>query len=429
MNFGKTFIYPNALITAHNLAKNFPYPRDSIESIQFKKLKRLLCYAYRNIRFYRNRMNDAGFSPFEFNDMEEFQKLPVLTKEEYKSYVEKEVSVNPEKYDGWYKESTSGSTGTPMQVYRTWRERSYSIAKWIRAIQLNGYSFTFKTCYGGYLRKNNPDSWIQALGIGRRKSISFMGPLDVMIEEYKEAEPDFFYANKTHIFLMAREIMRQNIQIKQPSLYAVASETLDENSRAVIQRVFGTSNMFEVYGAIELGGNLAFQMKGRDGLYFSHDTDILELDNNGTMNNREGFSIVTDLHIWSFPLIRYRLGDWLEMEKENDDFFSIIKRIRGREEDLIYLPNGKKLPYLHFSVIMRDYPHVQQFRIIQEDIKSIKIQLVLQDRREITDIQKTLTKKLSSLLECDMYCHFEFPEQLLPDPNGKLRMVINKLDR
>ena len=40
-----------------------------------------------------------------------------------------------------YMDTTSGTTGIPLEFYRTWPERGYMIAKYLRALFLNGLKF------------------------------------------------------------------------------------------------------------------------------------------------------------------------------------------------------------------------------------------------------------------------------------------------
>ncbi len=430
INIEKHLTYLRALLMSRRLVKNYPFERTRIKDLQFQKLKKLLIYSYNNIPFYHDRMDAAGFSPFAFKRMEEFQKIPVLTKNEYREFVNSVLEAEPHKYEDWFEDGTSGSTGTPLKVIRTWKERAYIIAKWLRPMFLNGYSFRHKTfSLPPPHREVKRDSLLQSLGIGRRINVPYSESAENMVREYIRAEPDFLYAGKSHLLLMAREIGQKNISIKKPRYYAVTSETLDENSKAVIQTVFGDSNMYEVYGAIELGGNLGFQIKGTSGLHFCHDTNILELDNNGSLNQEQGACIITDLYTWSFPLIRYRLGDWIEMEPSVGDTMPVIKKIIGREDDWILLPDGQKLP-LHADIydIMIRRNEIVQFRIIQEDVKSLKVQIVLADEGLKEAVENKLTEDLKKYISPQMEYRFEFLKEILPDPNGKIRMVVNKLE-
>ena len=114
----------------------------------------------------------------------------------------------------------------------------------------------------------------------------------------------------------------------------------------LIQEIFGEENLVEIYGAIECG-ILGFELKRKGFLYPSLDTHIIELDNDGIVNKARGNCIVTALDIFSFPLIRYRLGDWIEME----DFegYPVIKSILGRLDDWITWKDGSRIPFHFFA--------------------------------------------------------------------------------
>ncbi len=427
MNFYKNLTNPLALLQAHRLVKNSPFKRHTVRELQFQRLKKLLVYAYENIDFYRDRMDDAGFSPYNFTDMAEYQKLPPLTKTEYREYTEKVIAADPDKYKTWHKDGTSGSTGTPMEIYRTWQERAYILAKWLRAIMMNGYSFRHTTCLVTRRQKIEKDSLAQYLGFGKRHALCFTEPFEKIISKYQQITPDFLYANKSHLLLLAKDILDRGLKIKQPRLYAVASETLDKNAKAIIQSVFGQSNMFEVYGAIELGGNLAFQIKGTCGMHFCHDTNILELDNNGVLNEKEGACIITDLYTKSFPLIRYRLGDWIKMQEAEESMMPLINSIKGREDDWIFLPNGKRISFIPFLVPLSENLDIVQFRIIQEVIDKVKIQIVIKKGIDKDSLRNNLIEELKKVVSPELDYIIEYREQLPPDPNGKLRVVINTL--
>ena len=143
--FSEIFLNFYVYYNLRKLLNNFPFKPDVIRQIQHKKLRELLYYSYRNIPYYRARMDKAGFHPDSFRGVEDLQKLPPLTKDEYRTYTGKMVSENPEKYKKYYHDSTSGSSGTPLQLHRTWPERAYLLAKWLREPYTNGYKYSDKT--------------------------------------------------------------------------------------------------------------------------------------------------------------------------------------------------------------------------------------------------------------------------------------------
>lgn len=424
----KLFTYPRALVQTFMFTKGFPYNDLIYEKYQLKKLRKILIFSYKNFPFYKERMDSVGFNPYTFKSITEFKKIPVLTKPEYKKFVEDIIKQNPDKYSSYYKDGTSGSTGQPLKVLRTWEERSYMITKWLTAMRVNGYSFFHRTfSLPSPHRIVKRDSWVQGLGFGRRYTVSYTDTVENMIKGYIKAKPDFFYANKSQILLMAQEVLKRRLKIKSPKYYAVTSETLDENSKRIIQSVFGRDNMFEVYGAVELGGVLAIQVKGKEGLFFYHHTNFLELNNMGVVNAESGNCIITDYYIKSFPLIRYRLGDWIELCMSENKTFPKIKKIRGREDDWVLLPDGSKIPFHPFYEIMEKRNEVIQFRIIQNSISEISVQIVLKNRVKQTDFKNQLIEELRSQISNEILFNVEFVEQILPDPNGKLRMIVSRI--
>ena len=112
---------------------------EDVRKVRFSRLKRLLCDAYRTYPFYRERFDASHFDPFSMVDLDDFKKAPVLTKEDYRSFINRRLELAGKRYQDWYHDTTSGSTGIPLQLYRSWDERAYMLAKWMRVLLLNGY--------------------------------------------------------------------------------------------------------------------------------------------------------------------------------------------------------------------------------------------------------------------------------------------------
>ena len=357
--------------------------------------------------------------------VDEIQKLPVLHKSEYRAFTDSLFEANPEKYNRWYLDGTSGATGTPLKIYRMWSERAYMLAKYLRAMFLNGYRITDTTfCLPSPHRLAKGDSLVQTLGLMRRYSVSYTAPVQEMVEGYIRANPDYLYANKSQLVEMGLYIQKLGISISRPRLYLSAAETMDENSKRVIEDVFGSENLFQVYGAVEFN-TLAFQTKGQDWFHFNHDTNILELENDGKLDVNQGNCIITDLHIQSMPLIRYKLGDWLETA--NIDGLTVIKRIRGRLDDWVTFRDGSRKPFHAFYEVMERRAEVLKFRIVQETYDLIRVLIVPQADADVDFVRQRVVKDMLAEVRDDVNFKVEFVESIPPDPSGKLRMIISKV--
>ena len=357
MVIGKVFENVIIFFKLKGLLKNFPFQPHPITITQLVKLKKLVIHAYKNFSFYKKLMDDADFDPHALKTLEDLRKLPVIDKTMYRDFTDSIVRKNPSFYrTKFHVDGTSGSTGMPLKIYRSWQEKAHIKADVLRALRLNGYGVFDKTLWIiSPHRLTSRDSFFQRFGIMPRHCVSYLETPDNMCKAYVKVNPDVLWANKSQLNQLALYVKSIGIEIQKPKILVCTAETLDANSRRLIQDVFGEENLIEIYGAIEFG-ILGFQLKGRGFLYPCHDSKIIELDNHGNFNSMQGNCIVTDLNIFSFPLIRYRLGDWLEMEESKG--LPIIKRIRGRMDDWITWKDGSRIPFYFFMRLWSDGPRL-----------------------------------------------------------------------
>jgi phenylacetate-coenzyme A ligase PaaK-like adenylate-forming protein len=401
-------------------------PAEEVHKIQFTRLKKLLCDVYQTHPFYQERFDASQFNPFKMADLSDIKKVPVLEKEDYRDFVKSQVEKGEKRYQNWYDDTTGGSTGIPMRVLRNWDERSYMLGKWMQVLFLNGYNWrdvTYSLRSPNHLQR---DSIVQRFGILKRHVISFTDPVENMVEMYLKVKPSVVYANKTHLVQMALYCNQNKIELPKPHLCISFAETMDERSRAVIEKCYGAESLMQIYGTIEFSV-IAFQIKGEDCYNWSHTTNILEvLDENG-LDTNYGTPIITDLFIRSFPMIRYNLGDILETEIK--DGLPIIKKIYGRNDDEIIFADGKRLPWHNFAMILERRRELKQFRVIQEDYNLIRIVVAMESEADKSAVENAILTDLREKVRNEgMEYIIDFVDQIPPDPNGKLRMLISKVN-
>jgi len=421
----KLTLNPRLFVYLHRLNQESKLNYKEVNDIQFHRLKNILISAYLNHPFYKERFDNSGFNPFELKDTEEISSIPILEKEDYRRYCNNVVSFDEKKYKEWYKDGTSGTTGMPLKVYRTWSERAYMSAKWMRVLFSNGYSWRDKTFSLPSPHRLQKDSIIQKIGILERVSIPYTAPTREMVQGYLKEKPNIVYANKSQLVMMAIFVRDNKIDLPKPKLCISAAETMDESSRRIICEVFGEENLIEAYGAVEVN-NLAWQNKGQSLFNFSHSTNLLEVVDNQGKPSASGKAIITDFFINSFPLIRYNLGDFVETENANG--LQFIKKIKGRMDDWVLFSDGARIPFHAFYEIMERRSEISQFRVIQESFSLIKIQLVLGASADKTAIEKTIMNDIKKeIKEYGVEYQFEWRDKIEPDPSGKLRMLISKV--
>ena len=407
------------------LLNNYTFPLQKIESLQFKKLKKLLNFSYNHFEFYKSLFDQAGVHPNSIKSSEELQKLPVIDKDMYREFSYSLVKKNPNFYKKYYRDGTSGTTGKPLTIYRTWNERAYMLAKYLRPLFLNGLRYRDNTfCLPSPHRITESDSFLQKIGILRRECVAYTEPVEKMVEGFQKSQADFLYANKSQLIQMAQYIKKYNLSIKKPRMINSSGEFLDKNSKDLIEDIFGKDRLFEVYGIVECG-NLAFQRIGENYFHFNHDTNIIELENDGKINKTKGRCIITDLHIFSFPMIRYKLDDWIEMEER--DSLHVTTRIIGRDDDWISFRDGTKIPFHYFYEVMENKSAVRQFKFVQENFDQIKVYIYLDKNTNKETFEKQLLHDLKHKISDSIDYETIYTHQIPPDPSGKMRIIVSKI--
>lgn len=128
--------------------------------------------------------------------------------------------------------------------------------------------------------------------------------------------------------------------------------------------------MLDGYGAGD-GGITAFNFNGN---YFNVAYNCL-LETNQEVNLNSGLVYSTDLLNFSFPFIRYEVGDGAELGSKNSYNGQIITKLLGRKPNLIKLENGKVLIAPGFTVLFGEL-NVKAYRINKTDINQITVQVV-----------------------------------------------------
>jgi phenylacetate-coenzyme A ligase PaaK-like adenylate-forming protein len=363
------------------------------------------------------------------SDISELKSVPILEKEDYRAFIKQTVEEKGERhFRHWFVDSTSGSTGIPLRVLRTWDERAYMLAKWMQVLKLNGYNWrdvTFSLHSPSHVAER--DSIVQRFGIMKRYSIAYTSPVKEQVELYLKTRPSVVYGNKTYLVQLAMYCNDNNINLPQPDLCVSFAEKLDGASRSVLERCFGKNCLMEIYGALEVA-IMAYQIKGEDYFHMCDTTDIMEvLDENGRDTN-QGTAVLTNLFVRSFPMIRYNLGDLLETDIREG--LPVIKSIVGRQDDRIKFADGKAVPWAMMALILeRRRNELKQFRVIQEDYDHIRVVVAKDREADKSAVEHAIITDMRNEVRNEgIRYSVDFVERIPPDPNGKLRLLISKVN-
>jgi len=411
------------------LRRNTWLPTSELEKMQLKAFRKILKYAYENVAFYHRRFNAAKIKPEDIQSIEDMQGLPILAKKDVQRNFDSLVSRNV-RMEMCKKETTSGTTGTPLTFIAEKRASGIMSANKLRHQVENG-SRLFRDKYvlllpaRGFSRKRTYlGGFLARLGFLRRRLMDAQEPVEDVMEKLISFGPDVIDSLPSFFLLLAKEMEKRGEVIHPRHIFG-SGELLDTVSRRFINSAFNV-DMLDVYGCTE-AGNIAWECSEHAGYHTNIDLVVTEFvkDEEHVTMGEAGKIILTPLWNYAMPLIRYEIGDVGRPSSERCPCgrgLPLMEVIEGRYEDFIVLPSGRMISPYVTSRYFENVEGIDEYRIIQQARSNFIIQLVLREGRNndiFLRLEDTFKKELGEDLTISIEAVDSIPK------NGKLRHVVS----
>lgn len=401
---------------------------------QERHLKTLLLHAYRNVQYYSEVLEQANVIRNNEVYLDKFNAIPLLTKEIIRRCREKLIS-NDYATRKWYHNSSGGSTGEPVRFIQ-----DYLYSKW-RNATLRYYYEDMIGINGSYVKKvllwgSERDTFEGTIGLKAKLSNwltntvflnSFrmtereIGHYVKIINSYK---PDLIrgYAGSLHEF--CKFVERKRLPIHSPKVVVSAAETLHEEMREKIEGVFGTK-VYNFYGTREVGP-IAGECKYGLVHIFTFNNYVEIINNNSRLEreNHEGKIIVTNLHNYSMPFIRYEIGDMAVLGPKKcrcGSQLPTLKKITGRVIEHFIRKDGTVIPgefFIHLIGVVCNRGFIRKFQVVQEDYEKIRL-LVVPEGAIDEHGKKEINGKLRVVMGNNCKIIWEIVDEIPKLKNGK----------
>lgn len=376
------------------------------EEWQLKQLINLLQYAYAHSKFWKLRL------PSQLSGDNLLGQIPVLTRQDVNSQVANEGALVPANDLGHGVTSypSSGSTGVPVKVFSMPQNARYNEIRSIAQYFIEGRSLNFnrtfikpadgnKTANGKtVLDVEINDSWVGSIGNvfqhGKYKAVNFSGDVRPLIDELLMNPVGYLACLSSHMELLYKEGGEQLLKDLNIKMWLHHSDNLDPNLR----RVLGSLNIpiRSSYSCSE-AGPLAVECATEPGSYhITHSNVIIEecFNDSVVINGERIYKLlVTHLHSYATPLIRYDLGDFGKIHPKcvcgHDG--PTLSNIFGRKKFFLKCPDDSLRPFFIFSKPLLDIVSFQEFFIYQPNQKSLILELggaIVNGADELDDLKK-----------------------------------------
>lgn len=366
-----------------------------------------------------------------------FSRIPFLTKETLRQR-SRDLLTKSTLPKGTLIQKSSGTTGTPTEIYFTPEFHSWELAvPEVRNLNWAGVTYRDRRVMFGVRKvcnyeQSQPPFWrFSPRENMAYASIYHLSPqyLPHYIRFLKEYRPAMIMGYPSALNTVAKFALENNTLPAPARAVFTTSETVTEQVRENIQTAWNCK-VFDRYGAVE---NCMFASQCEYGNYHvSMDVGIIEIvDNNGNQckPGMLGNVICTGLHNWLQPLIRYQVGDvarWSENQTcPCGRDWPILEGIEGRYEDICITADGRQL--LRFDTVFKGVDSIREAQIVQETIHIYTINVVPSQSYSEADTALLKVNMKKHVGEVEVHVHLV--DEIQRTSSGKFRAVISKVDK
>lgn len=426
----------------NELEKSQWWSRNNVLELQNERLSRLIRYAYDNVPYYGRLFDEWAVQPNDIKCTRDLAKLPVLNKHLIRSNFS-DLKSRGFPFKKTVLASTGGSAGEPLMFYSTKDDQlNWGYARGLRARGWTGYKMGDKIFF---LHKRMIHPLIQEKIIKWPKALLerslFLDPatmsmetMSFFIQKIEESHPKFIAGYPSAIYLLARFIEREGRLRFRPEAVMTGGEQLYDHQRELLEKVFECET-YNNYSSWEVH-NIASECPEHMGLHIAVENITLEVVDDAGLPvpiGREGRILLTNLHNYAMPLIRYDIDD---LGVLSDKVCScgrglpLLSKLSGRTTDVILTRSGRLIPGIALPFRFLARLGVEQFQMLQESYDSVIIKLILEKEypREHSDkLTKEIKGQYQPILGEDVDITVQFVDQIATTAHGKRKIVISNL--
>jgi phenylacetate-CoA ligase len=289
--------------------------RQKVLDFQSHALRRVVAHAYHNVPYYRRLFDQSGIALRDVKTAADLESLPITTKKDLQGVPVQDTIARGLHPARLVEVTTSGASGEPLTIRRTWIEHRLFLRLALRALRYFGLRMTDRRVSVVYMvhgRKRRGALHKRALnacGIYRHAYVDCCQQPDRVLAALREWRPHVLEGYAGTLSHLAEFSMREGGDGIRPRFITSGAEVLTTNMRERISRAFG-SPVYERYGSHELN-LIAWECRETGELHVCDDSVVIEVlkDGRPAQPGEAGEVVGTSLHSFTMPFIRYRLGD------------------------------------------------------------------------------------------------------------------------
>lgn len=406
-----------------------------IEAEQHESLRNLIAHAQAHCPYYRDAWARLGLTPEMLKSRSEFSRWPIIDRETIRANRDRMKSPGMKLIS----KATGGSSGEPLQF-----DLDHDSHERRTAAAHRGYSWA-----GAAPGTRQLHLWGVPLGErswrARMKDVAYHalqrrrivpcfegGPelASEFVQELERYKPDAIVAYTNPMYEVARYLDAQSRRTAfHPKAIVLGAEKVHPFQREIIERVF-QAPVFETYGSREFM-LIGAECDRHQGLHLTAEHLLVEIvDDHGqpVPAGTEGNVVITDLFNYGMPFIRYMNGDRAVATDRAcacGRQLPMLEKVVGRRLDMLHASGGRLIPGEFFPHLVKDFPAVRRFQVVQEELKHVRFALEAGDmqERDRADLERLVRDAFGP----EVRVEFERVERITLTRASKLQVVVNKV--
>ncbi len=374
----------------HLLLKNTQWlSEDDLRQIQLQNIKALLAYSYDNVPYYKELFDSCGIDVGDIKELSDLQLIPFLTKKLIQQNLQKlRSTIYPaNKTSAGF---TGGSTGHSLKFYhgreflnfsdravlfRNWEMCGYQVGNriaflWGSDVDAHRHTTPIERLKDRFMYNM---IWINTFDLDKDKAL-------LCVEKLGRFKPQLIVGYASSLVMMAKIVKSLGISEIRPKAIQSSAEMLMEEGRQLIEDAFGC-RVFNRYGCREVS-DITHECDKHVGMHVLMESNFVEFlsrEGNPVEPGEVGRVVVTNLHNFVMPFIRYEVGD-LALPSDRKcpcgRGLVLIEKVLGRKCDIITSPSGKLLHGEFFTHLFYGVEGVAQFQVIQKTLTNLEVKIV-----------------------------------------------------
>ncbi len=402
---------------------------------QLRQATELVRVAARDVPFYRDRLAAFAERPLTITD---WRQIPLLRRAEIQDAGEALATRRPLKGHGeGYEVLTSGSTGEPVTVHWNAVASQFHAALLLREHVWQRRDFSAKVAVVRRMSEKRREDiqagkaarWVSGYPCGRMVFFDLGESVDDALDWLLHEDPDYMMTYPTYLRAMIQRSEARGVKPARLRQVASFGEAVPEELRKLCPDAWG-ARLVDMYSAQETG-IMALECPDHDHYLVQSENVLLEvLDDDGQpcAPGEVGRVVVTTLHNFATPLIRYSIGDYAEVGEPcaSGRGLPVIRRFHGRRRNMLTLPSGGKIWVALIGRGLEEIEPLRQFQVVQRADLSVRLKMVV-DRPLTPEEEAKARQSMVRAAGHRLNLHLDYVDSIPRSAGGKLEDVISEV--